>query len=46
MPVNSDVQSLYDTIATISPNLKAGIIAEALPHIKRLQGKKTRATGP
>ena len=39
MPFNSDVKSLYDTIATISPNLKAGIIAEALPHIKRLQGK-------
>ncbi|GHA72379.1 acetylglutamate kinase [Formosimonas limnophila] len=39
MFVNTDVKELYEQIATISPNLKAGILAEALPHIRRLQGK-------
>lgn len=39
MSFNPDVKDLYEQIATISPNLKAGIIAEALPHIRRFQGK-------
>lgn len=36
---NPDVQSLYEQLAAISPNLKAGVIGEALPHILRFKGK-------
>ena len=39
MSFNPDVKDLYGQIATISPNLKAGSIAEALRHIRRFQGK-------
>lgn len=39
MTSNSEVKEMDDQIAAIAPILKAGIIAEALPHIRRLQGK-------